>query len=290
MTNTSCFEKDTKSAAVFAPENTSKSATAKIESVEIDKQSQTLVPHLKSDAVIVETGAHAEGQPQQKNHSVINEFLDLSIPAASTSDSTRVPGQMSNEVLTSHPLVHSDIKFCREYMLHLSSIPHAMAYDRLFEIVEKFGPIEALNFSSDRHVCEVIYKDPLSLTEAVQHLDNTVIGSEKEPQLKAKLVSRQSGTQLFVGGLTPEVTESMLEETFQKLVGSPVAAVLKRDCESLSPLGYGLLNFQSESDPNLSLVYGHRAKVGTPASASAVMSRITTCVCSTSTTASPWRS
>ncbi len=62
----------------------------------------------------------------------------------------------------------------------------------------------------------------MSLTEAVKHLGNTVIGSESEPQLQAKLVSRQSDTQLFVVDFTPDVTETMLEETFQKL-GVPLS-------------------------------------------------------------------
>lgn len=164
---------------------------------------------------------------------------------------------------TPRPRVCLDITNSGQDMLYLSRIPKGMTYDRLLELVEPFGEVEALNWSaSDPYVCEVVYADPYAAREAIHFLDDAMVGGESEPPLQAKLRSREPGAQLFVGDLTPDVTESMLEQTFMKLVGSAVTAILKRDPESFSPIGYGFLSFQSEAAANIALVAGHRAKVG----------------------------
>lgn len=164
---------------------------------------------------------------------------------------------------TARPRICLDINNSGQDMLFISGIPKDMTYDRLLKIVGTFGEIEALNWdSNDPFVCEVIYADPTAAREAIHYLDNAMVGGDNEPPLRAKLRSREPGAQLFVGDLVPSVTEDMLEQAFEKIVGSSVTATLKRDPETNSPIGYGFLSFQSEAAANVALVSGHRMKVG----------------------------
>lgn len=161
------------------------------------------------------------------------------------------------------PLICQDITNSHADTLRISRLPHGVTYDRLLCMVEPFGDVEELVWtSSDPYVCDVIYKDSAAAREAKHFLGDALVGNDSEPPLKAELRSRDPGAQLFVGDLTPDVTEEMLEATFTELVGEPVSALLKRDPDSFSPIGYGFLSFQSESSANFALVAGHRIKVG----------------------------
>ncbi|CAN8065725.1 unnamed protein product [Agarophyton chilense] len=161
------------------------------------------------------------------------------------------------------PLICQDITSSNADTLRISRLPRGVTYDRLYSMVEPFGEVEELAWSAtDPYVCEVTYRDPAAAHEAKHFLGDALVGSDTEPPLKAELHSRDPGAQLFVGDLTPDVTEEMLEDTFSKLVGEPVTALLKRDPDSFSPIGYGFLSFRSESSANFALVAGHRAKIG----------------------------
>lgn len=174
---------------------------------------------------------------------------------------TEISGR--NGDIRPRPLVCQDITNSGKDMLQLSQIPKGMTYDRLYNLVEPFGEVEELSWTaSDPHICEVVYKDPSAVKEAMHFLGDALVAGNGEPPLKAELRSQDPGAQLFVGDLTPDVTEAMLENVFTTLVDSPVSAVLKRDPESFSPIGYGFLSFQNEASANLALVSGHRAKVG----------------------------
>eukprot|EP00178_Gracilaria_changii_P027254 TRINITY_DN853_c0_g1_i1.p1 TRINITY_DN853_c0_g1~~TRINITY_DN853_c0_g1_i1.p1 ORF type:complete len:925 (+),score=147.07 TRINITY_DN853_c0_g1_i1:6813-9587(+) len=161
------------------------------------------------------------------------------------------------------PLICQDINNSHADTLRISRLPRGVTYDRLHSMVEPFGEVEELAWSStDPYVCEVTYCDPAAAHEAKHFLGDAMVGNDSEPPLKAELYSRQSGAQLFVGDLTPDVTEEMLETTFSQLVGEPVTALLKRDPDSFSPIGYGFLSFRSESSANFALVAGHRVRIG----------------------------
>lgn len=161
------------------------------------------------------------------------------------------------------PLICQDITNSNADTLRISRLPRGMTYDRLYSMVEPFGDVEDIVWSSsDPYVCEVTYRDPSAAHEAKHFLGDAMVGSNAAPPLKVELHSRDPGAQLFVGDLTPDVTEEMLETTFSKLVGEPVTALLKRDPDTFSPIGYGFLSFKSESSANFALVAGHRAKIG----------------------------
>lgn len=161
------------------------------------------------------------------------------------------------------PLICQDITNSNADTLRLARLPRGVTYDRLLSMVEPFGEVEDLAWSpSDPYVCDVTYRDPAAAHEAKHFLGDALVGNDGEPPLKAELRSRDPGAQLFVGDLTPDVTEEMLEATFSELVGEPVTALLKRDPDSFSPIGYGFLSFKNESSANFALVAGHRAKIG----------------------------
>lgn len=161
------------------------------------------------------------------------------------------------------PLICQDITNSNADTLRISRVPRGVTYDQLYSLVEPFGEVEDLVWTAaDPYVCDVTYRDSAAASEAKHFLNDAIIGSDSEAPLKAELRSRDPGAQLFVGDLTPDVTEEMLEDTFSELVGEPVNALLKRDLDSLSPIGYGFLSFKSESSANLALVAGHRAKIG----------------------------
>ena len=161
------------------------------------------------------------------------------------------------------PLICQDITNSNADTLRISRLPRGMTYDRLFSMVEPFGEVEDLTWSaSDPYVCDVTYRDASAAHEAKHFLGDALVGNDSESPLKAELRSRDPGAQLFVGDLTPDVTEEMLEGAFSELVGEPVTALLKRDPDSYSPIGYGFLSFKNESSANFALVAGHRMKVG----------------------------
>lgn len=160
------------------------------------------------------------------------------------------------------PLICQDITNSNADTLHLSRLPHGVTYDKLRSIVEPFGEvIDVIWTDTDPYVCEVTYKEPSCAHEAKHFLGGAIAG-EGGPPLKAELHSREAGAQLFIGDLTPDVTEEMLETTFSELVGESVSALLKRDPESFSPIGYGFLTFRSETAAKIALEKGHRAKIG----------------------------
>lgn len=161
------------------------------------------------------------------------------------------------------PLICQDITNSNADTLRISRLPRSITYDRIFKMVEPFGEVEDLTWSaSDPYVCDVTYTEAAAAHEAKHFLGDALVGNDSEPPLKAELRSRDPGAQLFVGDLTPDVTEEMLEAAFSELVGEPVSALLKRDPESFSPIGYGFLSFKSESSANFALVAGHRVKIG----------------------------
>lgn len=164
---------------------------------------------------------------------------------------------------TSHrPKICSDVGDFAKDLLILSNIPQEMTFDKLRDIVEPFGDISALNWdASDPSRAEVLYEDSRCAKEAAHYLNNSLICRDGL-SLQAELRSRNPSTQLFVGDLTPDVTETMLEDAFQRLVLTPVKAILKRDPINLSPVGYGFLSFRNEHDAGKALVQGHRMKVG----------------------------
>lgn len=149
-------------------------------------------------------------------------------------------------------------------VLFLTNIPKEMTYDRLQDLVEPFGGVSSIDWDSKFPSCaSVHYEDASSAEEAMQYLsDSIVAASENQAPLKAELSSAHGGTQLFVGDLTPDVTEAMLEECFGNLVQGPVTAVLKRDPGNFSPIGYGFLSFADEFSAGKALVEGHRMAVG----------------------------
>lgn len=161
------------------------------------------------------------------------------------------------------PLICQDITNSNADTLRISRLPQCVTYDRLLSMVQPFGEVDELVWTaSDPYVCDVTYSDAADAREAKHFLGGALVGNDSEPPLKAELRSRDPGAQLFVGDLTPDVTEEMLEATFSELVGEPVSALLKRDPDSYSPIGYGFLTFKNESSANFALVAGHRIKVG----------------------------
>lgn len=171
--------------------------------------------------------------------------------------------RMPAEAGRARPLICQDITNSNADTLRISRLPRGVTYDRLLSMVEPFGEVEDLTWTaSDPYVCDVTYRDPSAAREAKHFLGDALVGNDSEPPLKAELRSRDPGAQLFVGDLTPDVTEEMLEDHFSELVGEPVSALLKRDPESFSPIGYGFLSFKNESSANFALVAGHRAKIG----------------------------
>lgn len=167
------------------------------------------------------------------------------------------------EVKRARPLICQDITNSNADTLRISRLPRGVTYDRLYSMVEPFGDVDELTWTAaDPYVCEVTYRDPAAAHEAKHFLNDAIVGNDSEAAVKAELRSRDPGAQLFIGDLTPDVTEEMLEKAFTELVGEPVNALLKRDPDSLSPIGYGFLSFQSESSANYALVAGHRAKIG----------------------------
>lgn len=202
----------------------------------------------------------AIGSPAEKI-----QFHDADVPQ-DVIDQTRAMTKFDEirDGSTARPRVCLDINNAGEDMLHLSNLAPGMNYERILKIVEPYGDILGMSYNSEEDPlsCEVIYKEPASLHEAVHGLHNSICGNSEKP-LKAVLRSRQPGAQLFVGDLTSDVTEDMLEETFTNMVGSRVTAQLKRDPETHSPIGYGFLSFENEATANIALVQGHRIKVGT---------------------------
>lgn len=171
--------------------------------------------------------------------------------------------QVSSDASRARPLICQDITNSNADTLRISRLPRGVTYDRLLSMVEPFGDVEDLSWTaSDPYVCDVTYRDTSAAREAKHFLGDALVGNNSEPSLKAELRSRDPGAQLFVGDLTPDVTEEMLEEFFSGLVGEPVSALLKRDPDSFSPIGYGFLSFNSESSANFALVAGHRSKIG----------------------------
>lgn len=171
--------------------------------------------------------------------------------------------KLSTPSSRTRPLICQDITNSNADTLRIARLPRGVTYDRLLSMVEPFGEVEELVWTAaDPYVCDVTYRDPAAAREAKHFLGDALVGSDSEPPLKAELRSRDPGAQLFVGDLTPDVTEEMLEATFSELVGEPVSALLKRDPDSFSPIGYGFLSFSNESSANFALVAGHRTKVG----------------------------
>lgn len=171
--------------------------------------------------------------------------------------------KVSSDENRARPLICQDITNSNADTLRISRLPRGVTYDRLYSMVEPFGEVEELIWTaSDPYLCEVTYRDPAAAHEARHFLNNAIVGNDSDAAVKAELRSRDPGAQLFVGDLTPDVTEEMLESTFSELVNEPVSALLKRDPDSLSPIGYGFLSFQSESSANFALVAGHRLKIG----------------------------
>jgi RNA recognition motif-containing protein len=149
-------------------------------------------------------------------------------------------------------------------ILCLSNVPKEMTYDRLRDLVEPFGEVNRIFWDANLPtVAEVLYEDVASAEEAMHYLSDSILGGTTDQlPLKAELRGREAGTQLFVGDLTPDVTETMLETAFSDLVQAPVTACLKRDPGSSSPIGYAFLSFEDEFAANKALVEGHRIAIG----------------------------
>jgi RNA recognition motif-containing protein len=161
------------------------------------------------------------------------------------------------------PRVCTDAGESVKDLLYLSNIPASMTYDRLRELVEPFGEVSIIQWDANEPgVAEVIYADQAAAEEARFYLGDSIVGDDNDLPLKAELRGRESGNSLFVGDLTPDVTEAMLEYEFGKLVSAPVTASLKRDPGNYTPIGYGFLTFESEIDADKALISGHRMQVG----------------------------
>ena len=94
-------------------------------------------------------------------------------------------------------------------------------------------------------------------------MHNATMGSNAKPlHVELRCKEPNSNAQVFVGDLTSDITEKMLEEFFTNLVGSPVKASLKRDSETGSTIGYGFLTCTSELAATNAVIFGHRAKIG----------------------------
>lgn len=161
------------------------------------------------------------------------------------------------------PLICQDITNSNADTVSISHLPRGITYDRVQNLIEPFGEVEKLDWSPmEPSTCTVTYCDPMAAREARDVLNDAFVPGDAEKAMKAELRCRDSGAQLFVGDLTPDVTEEMLSSTFSKIAGESVRAELKRDLDSGSPIGYGFLAFQSESAAEKALVAGHRAKIG----------------------------
>lgn len=171
--------------------------------------------------------------------------------------------KISPNATRARPLLCQNITNSKADTLRISHLPRSVTYEKLYAMVKSFGEVEDLVWSAlDPYVCNVTYRDSAAAHEAKHFLHDALIGTDSEPPLKAELWSGNLGAQLFVGDLTSNITEEMLEDAFSKLVGEPVTAVLKRDPDNFSPIGYGFLTFKSESSANYALVAGHRVKIG----------------------------
>lgn len=161
------------------------------------------------------------------------------------------------------PLICQDITNSNADTVCIFHLPRGITYDRVQNLVEPFGEVEKIDWSPmEPSTCTVTYCDPMAAREARDVLNDAFVPGDAETAMKAELRCRESGAQLFVGDLTPDVTEEMLSNAFSKIAGEPVRAELKRDLDSGSPIGYGFLTFQSETAADKALVAGHRAKIG----------------------------
>lgn len=162
------------------------------------------------------------------------------------------------------PRVVMDVGTSSKDMLLLRNIPDEMTYDRLHDLVSPFGEVLFINWdAASSDVAEIVYASARDAEEAAHYLGDSILGgSEEEAPLGAELKSRDGGTQLFVGDLSPSITEEMLEESFGRLVSNPVTATLKRDPGNNSTIGYGFLTFEDEFDASAALLLGHRMEVG----------------------------
>jgi hypothetical protein len=160
------------------------------------------------------------------------------------------------------PRVCGDSGNCHNETVYLSNVPNEMTCERLSALVQAFGEVSDIRYDSENPCsAEVVYTDSVSAADAVHYLNNAKTGVSDVP-LAATLRSHRFGTQLFVGDLTMDVTEKMLEDAFRKIALSPVRAILKRDSKTFSPIGYGFLYFQNESAADRALVHGHRLRIG----------------------------
>ncbi|CCF55536.1 hypothetical protein KAFR_0A00980 [Kazachstania africana CBS 2517] len=76
---------------------------------------------------------------------------------------------------------------------------------------------------------------------------NTPKRSGTKPQLSTDFKSQKKVTPLFIGGLGPHVTESMLKELFNKF-SSLYSVKICYDSETKKSLGYGYLNFSGSDE------------------------------------------
>jgi hypothetical protein len=148
----------------------------------------------------------------------------------------------SDNYYCDRPRVCTDAGVADKDLLYLSNLPATMTYDRLRELVEPFGEVSLVIWdANESSVAEIIYVDPAAAEEAFFYLDGSIVGDDDDLPLSAELRGREPGTSLFVGDLTPDVTEVMLENEFSKLVKAPVTASLKLDPGNSTPIGYGML-------------------------------------------------
>jgi RNA recognition motif. (a.k.a. RRM, RBD, or RNP domain) len=148
----------------------------------------------------------------------------------------------SDNYYCDRPRVCTDAGVADKDLLYLSNLPTTMTYDKLRELVEPFGEVSLVMWdANESSVAEIIYVDPVAAEEAFFYLNDSIVGDDDDLPLSAELRGREPGTSLFVGDLTPDVTEVMLENEFSKLVKAPVTASLKLDPGNSTPIGYGAL-------------------------------------------------
>lgn len=224
------------------------------------------IPPVTEAPAPIPTPAPVSAPPGYSNTggTVIEEGAnELTVDIKQMNDLTNKVLKPKDEKVRARPLICQDITNSNADTLRISRLPKGVTYDRLHSMVEPFGEVEELSWSeSDPYVCDVTYRDASAAHEAKHFLNDAIVGNDSDAAIKAELKSRDPGAQLFVGDLTPDVTEEMLEAAFSQLVGENVSALLKRDPDSMSPIGYGFLSFQNESSANFALVAGHRMNIG----------------------------
>jgi RNA recognition motif-containing protein len=163
---------------------------------------------------------------------------------------------------TSRPRICTNAGELASTTVLVYNIPSQMSFNKLESLVHAFGSVSWIDWDVGKPgAAKITYEHPASAEEAVHYLNGSLVCS-RDAQLGAELRLQDSATQLFVGNLTADVTEAMLESKFSGISNSHVRAALKRDTKTNLHVGYGFLSFQDEESANKVLSYKKAIRFG----------------------------